>query len=110
MGKILSSNAAVNRIRVAPSLPLESLAADFAVDAEADRIFEAIDTNGDQRLSIEELAAVAQQRGITADWPLARIKESIVTWDADQDGVLDKPEWRAAFAGLSQPETERRLL
>lgn len=68
---------------------------------DADLIFEQLDTNKDNKLSVDELTQAAKDSRYYKDaWPAGAIKEAVVKYDADADGFLDKVEWKAAFVAL----------
>lgn len=73
-----------------------------ASSKEVDWVFEQLDMNKDKRLSVEELVAAAVSQKVAADWPEARIKETVATFDKDGDGLLNQEEWHAAFDELGR--------
>lgn len=77
-----------------------------------DWTFEQIDHNQDKKLSVAELVAAAAEHRIAADWPEARIKETVAKFDQDGDGFLDQSEWNAAFDALGNEGliAERQLV
>ena len=69
---------------------------------EAKTLFNKIDTNHDNSLSIEELMQAATSHGdeIRAAWPKYRIRATIAAADTNQDGRLSRNEFSKALTAL----------
>ena len=65
----------------------------------AEEAFKSIDTNGDGRLSVDELMAALQKSG-AKDWPRSRVAYIVAMLDKSKDQKLDLDEVKRMLAYL----------
>ena len=82
--------------------PTDAQPASMVVQAEA--LFAEADKNGDGKLSINELVALASCHGAETkeQWSEAVVRLTMERFDADKNGFLDLAEWRKALAALDE--------
>ena len=76
-------------------------------EKEAEALFGAIDgENGDGKLSLVELYNAVSANHI--NWDIAEIKEAMALFDDDQDGYIDRNEFKRALAAMSTKKTKKK--
>ena len=84
----------------------EALAKAESSKKEGKKLFKAIDSNNDKKITIKEIQNAIKKHGsdIEAKWPAATIEKTVTFFDRDNDGKLSEDEFLECLAELKKRE------